>query len=60
MAKVSGEPGREEGEPEVVDLCEGELELTGFNTQRLTCLFKLEATPKRRPQVSQTKAARIW
>lgn len=34
----------------------GEGVFTGFTMQRLTCRLRLEATPKRRPQVSQTKA----
>ena len=29
-------------------------EFTGFKIQRLTCLFKLDATPNRRPHVSHT------
>lgn len=29
---------------------------TGLRTHRRICLFKLDITPKRRPQVSQTKA----
>lgn len=45
-----------EGESEV-DLLEGDGVFTGFNMQRFTCLFKLDATPKRRPQVSHTNAA---
>lgn len=53
--EISGELATDEIEV----LLEGEVAFTGFNTQRLTCLFKLEATPKRRPQVSQTKAAKI-
>lgn len=32
--------------------------LTGLRMQRLTCRFKLDATPKRRPQVSHTNAER--
>jgi hypothetical protein len=43
------------GDPDV-DLWDEEGEFTGFKIQRLTCLFKLDATPKRRPHVSQTKA----
>ena len=39
-----------------VDLWDAEGEFTGFKIQRLTCLFRLDATPKRRPHVSQTKA----
>ena len=38
------------------DLWDEEGEFTGFKMQRLTCLFRLDATPKRRPQVSHTKA----
>lgn len=30
--------------------------LTGLRMHRLTCLFRLDATPKRRPQVSHTNA----
>ena len=43
------------GDPDV-DLCDEEGEFTGFKMQRLTCRFRLDATPKRRPHVSQTKA----
>lgn len=35
-----------------------ELELTGLSWQRLTCLFRLDATPNLRPQVSHTYARR--
>ena len=35
---------------------EEEGEFTGFKIHRLTCLFRLDATPKRRPHVSHTKA----
>jgi hypothetical protein len=45
------------GDPDV-DLWVTEGEFTGFKIQRLTCLFRLDATPKRRPHVSQTKAKR--
>ena len=38
------------------DLWDEEGEFTGFKMQRLTCLFRLDATPKRRPHVSHTKA----
>ena len=37
------------------DLCD-EGEFTGFKIQRLTCLFRLDATPNRRPHVSHTNA----
>ena len=40
------------------DLWDEEGEFTGFKMQRLTCLFRLDATPKRRPHVSHTKASR--
>ena len=39
------------------DLWDEEGEFTGFKMHRLTCLFKLDATPKRRPHVSHTKAS---
>ncbi len=55
MIEISGELVTDE----IEDLLEGEVAFTGFKIQRLTCLFKLDATPKRRPQVSQTKAAKI-
>lgn len=32
--------------------------LTGLRIHRLTCRFRLDATPKRRPQVSHTNAAK--
>jgi len=56
MVEISGELGIDEVDPDVEDLLDGEGMLTGFKAQRFTCLFRLEATPKRRPQVSQTKA----
>lgn len=37
-------------------LLEGGGLFTGFRMQRLTCRLRLEATPKRRPQVSHTNA----
>jgi hypothetical protein len=39
------------------DLWDEEGEFTGFKIHRLTCLFRLDATPKRRPHVSHTKAS---
>lgn len=45
---VEGEDGE--------DLLGGDGVFTGFKMQRLTCLLRLEATPKRRPQVSHTNA----
>ena len=51
----SGESVVIAGDPET-DLLDGEGVFTGLRMQRLTCLFRLDATPKRRPQVSQTNA----
>jgi len=51
----SGESAAIAGDPDP-DLLDGEGVFTGLRMQRLTCLFKLDATPKRRPQVSQTNA----
>jgi len=51
----SGESVAIAGDPDP-DLLDGEGVFTGLRMQRLTCLFKLDATPKRRPQVSQTNA----
>lgn len=45
------------GDPDDDDLWDEEGEFTGFKMQRLTCLFRLDATPKRRPHVSHTKAS---
>ena len=45
------------GDPDV-DLWDVDGEFTGFKMQRFTCLFRLDATPKRRPHVSHTKAIR--
>lgn len=59
MIEVSGELETDKGDADTGDLWEGEVAFTSFELQRLTCLFKLDATPKRRPQVSQTKAAKI-
>lgn len=44
------------GDPVDVDLWDVEGEFTGFKMQRFTCLFRLDATPNRRPHVSQTNA----
>lgn len=51
----SGESVAMAGDPDT-DLFDGEGVFTGLRMQRLTCLFRLDATPKRRPQVSQTNA----
>lgn len=56
---ASGESTMDEGDSVVADLLEGDGVFTGFIMQRLTCLFRLEATPNRRPQVSQTNATKI-
>jgi len=52
----SGDSAATGGDPDILD---GEGAFTAFRMQRLTCLFRLDATPKRRPQVSQTKATRV-
>jgi hypothetical protein len=54
-ADDSGESVAMAGDPDT-DLLDGEGVFTGLRMQRLTCLFRLDATPKRRPQVSQTNA----
>ena len=56
--EASGESTMDEGDSVAADL-EGDGVFTGFIMQRLTCLFRLEATPNRRPQVSQTNATKI-
>lgn len=57
-ADDSGDSAATGGDPDA-DLLDGEGVLTGFRMQRLTCLLRLDATPKRRPQVSQTKATSV-
>lgn len=54
MGDVWGDVSSDEGESDLGG--EQTVMLTGLRAQRLTCRLRLEATPKRRPQMSQTKA----
>lgn len=59
---LSGEVEVGEGRGEVSSDSEDDLGgeqtvmFTGLRAQRLTCRLRFEATPNRRPQISQTKA----
>lgn len=54
LNKVSGEAADGDSEDDLPD--PEDIIWTGFDLHRRTCLLRLDATPKRRPHVSQTNA----